>query len=195
MNCFVPPFSVNVRRTTFPIRLMNPLAGALLTLFIFVGTTSALTWKSSDLNCQVELPEGEPITGGGRWTPVGSTEEGTLVGAMRVDGSAYVFLGYVNIAKRPKFHLNEKTIEELEKRYFGPGLGFRRSIERVSLRGMPGYRLAGDSVYHGSHFGLVVDMYEVGGVIYQIAGMKEGDLHPLKDPDINGYMGSFRLLR
>jgi hypothetical protein len=195
MNRFVPPTFTMSCRTIFPIRLMNPLTGALLTLFIFVGTASAVTWKSSDYNCQVNLPDGEPITGGGRWSPVGSTEEGTLVGAMRADGSAFVFLGYVDIAKRPKFHLNEKTIEELEKRYFGPGLGFRRSIERVSLRGMPGYRLTGDSVYHGSRFGLVVDMYEIGGVIYQIAGMKENDLHPLKDPDIMGYMGSFRLLR
>jgi hypothetical protein len=60
---------------------------------------------------------------------------------------------------------------------------------------MPGYRLTGDSVFHGARFGLVVDMYEANGLIYQIAGMKEYDLQPLKDPDINGYMNSFRLLR
>jgi len=178
------PFSF---RLTFIIVLMA--------FFIFVGKTSALTWKSSDYNCQVELPDGDPVSGGARWTPVGSTEEGTLVGAMRVDGSAYVFLGYVDIAKRPKYHLNDKTIEELEKRFFGPGMGFRRSIERVSLRGMPGYRLTGDSIHHGSRFGLVVDMYEAGGKIYQIAGMKEYDTQPLKDWDIKGYMNSFRLLR
>ena len=179
--------------TSFLIRL--PFAAALAALFIFAGNASALTWKSSDYNCQVQLPDGEPLTGGKGWSPVGSTEEGTLVGAMRVDGSAYVFLGYVNIAKRPKFHLNDKTIDELEKRFFGPGMGFRRSIERVSLNGMPGYRLSGDSIYHGTRFGLAVDMYEAGGLIYQIAGMKEYDQHPLKDPEINGYMGSFRLLR
>jgi hypothetical protein len=184
----------NVCRTKFPIRLMNPLACALLTLFIFSGTASAGLWKSSDFNCQVYLPDGDPMAGA-RWSPVGSTQEGTLVGAMRADGSAFVFLGYVDIAKRPKFHLNEKTIEELEKRFFGPGLGFRRTIERVSLRGMPGYRLTGDSVYHGTHFGLVVDMYEARGLIYQLAGMKEGDQHPLKDPDIKGYMESFVFLR
>src|SRR5215471_19092561 len=115
------------------------LIGVLASLIKFDGTAFALTWKNSDFNCAVELPEGELITGGNRWTPVGSTETGTLVGAMRVDGSAYVFLGYVDIAKRPKFHLNEKTIEELEKRFFGPGLGFRRTIERVSLQGMSGY--------------------------------------------------------
>jgi hypothetical protein len=177
------------------IRFMNRLTGALLVLFLSAGIASAVPWKSSDYNCQVYLPDGDPVTGGKGWSPVGSTEQGTLVGAMRMDGSAFVFLGYVDIAKRPKFHLNDKTIEELEKRFFGPGLGFRRSMERVSLRGMSGYRLTGDSVYHGSHFGLVVDMYEANGLIYQVAGMKEYDQHPLNDPDIRWYMASFRLLR
>ena len=74
-------------------------------------------------------------------------------------------------------------------------MGFRRSIERVSLNGMSGYRLSGDSIYHGARFGLVVDMYEAGGLIYQIAGMKEYDEHPLQDQDIKDYMGSFRLMR
>jgi hypothetical protein len=200
---------LNICLTVFRKRLMKPrdfLAVELLArrlgkwtvalsaFFIFAGTASAGFWKSSDFNCQVNLPEGEPITGGGRWTPVGSTQEGTLVGAMREGGSAYVFLGYVDIAKRPKFHLNEKTIEELEKRFFGPGLGFRRTIEHVSLRGMWGYRLTGDSVYHGTHFGLVVDMYEAGGLIYELAGMKEGDQHPLRDPEIKGYLESFVFL-
>ena len=166
---------------------------ALLAFLFFAGDASAVTWKSSDYNCQVDLPDGDLVTGE-RWSPIGSTEE-TLVGARKMDGSAFVFLGYVKIAKRPKFHLNDKTIEELEKRFFGPGLGFRRSIERVSLRGMPGYRLTGDSIYHGSRFGLVVDMYESGGLIYQVAGMKENDMRPLKDPEIKGYLGSFKLLR
>jgi hypothetical protein len=180
---------------TSPIRFMSRFGAALLTLFLSAGIASAVTWKNSDYNCAVNLPDGDPVTGGKRWSPIGSTQDGTLVGAMRVDGSAYVFLGYVDIAKRPKFHLNDKTIEELEKRFFGPGMGFRRSMERVSLRGMPGYRLTGDSVLHGTHFGLVVDMYEANGLVYEIAGMKEYDPHPLNDPDINGYMASFRLLR
>jgi hypothetical protein len=77
--------------TSLLIRL--PLAGTLAALLMFANNASALTWKSSDYNCQVELPQGEPITGGKSWSPIGSTQEGTLVGAMRVDGSAYVFLG------------------------------------------------------------------------------------------------------
>jgi hypothetical protein len=177
------------------IRFMTRFGGPLLMLFISAGIASALTWKSTDYNCAVNLPDSEPITGGKGWSPIGSTDEGTLIGAMRTDGSAFVFLGYVNIAKRPKFHLNDKTIGELEKRFFGPGLGFRHSIERVSLRGMSGYRLTGDAIHHGSRFGLVVDMYEANGLIYQVAGMKEYDPHPLSDFDIKGYMESFRLLR
>ena len=59
---------------------------------------------------------------------------------------------------------------------------------------MSGYRLTGDSVYRGARYGLVVDMFEANNRIYQIAGMKEGDLHPLKDPDIKGAMASFTLL-
>jgi hypothetical protein len=195
MNGFAHPRDLDCSRTPIPIRLRRSLVCTFLMLFIFAGTASAGFWKNSEYNCQVNLPEGEPTTGGRRWTPVGSTEEGTLVGAMRVDGSAYVFLGYVNIAKRPKFHLNEKTIEELEKRFFGSGMGFRRTIERVSLRGMPGYRLTGDSVYHGSRFGLVVDMYEAGPLIYELAGMKEYDQHPLQDPDIRDYLQSFAVLK
>jgi hypothetical protein len=177
-------------RFSLPWSLLAPM----LSLFVFSGSALALTWKNSDFNCAVELPEGELLTGGNRWTPVGSTEEGTLVGAMRVDGSAYVFLGYVDIRKKPKLHLNDKSIGELEKRFFGPGLGFRRTIERISLRGMSGYRLTGDTVFHGARFGLVVDMYEAGDLIYQLAGMKEYDEHPLKDYDIKGYLSSFRLL-
>jgi hypothetical protein len=125
---------------------------------------------------------------------LGSTEDGTLVGARRIDRSAFVFLGYVDLSKRKGFHLNEKSIEELEKRFFGSGQGFRRGLQRISLHGMPGYRLTGDSIYHGSHYGLVVDMFEANSRIYQIAGMKQDDLYPLKDPEIKGSMASFKLL-
>ncbi len=75
------------------------------------------------------------------------------------------------------------------------GKGFCRGLERISLHGLPGYRLTGDEVYNGGHYGLVVDMYEANSRIYEIAGMKEGDNRPLKDPDIKGCMTSFKLLR
>ena len=174
---------------------MNPLNAAFLALVLFVASASAAYWESEDFGCSINLPDGQASYGQKNWTTIGSTEEGTLVGASRVDLSAFIFLGYVDLSKRKNFHLNEKSIEELEQRFFGSGQGFRRGLERISLHGMPGYRLTGDSVYHGGHYGLVVDLFEANSRIYEIAGMKENDTHPLKDPDIKGSMTSFKLLR
>jgi hypothetical protein len=172
---------------------MNSLNAAFLSLLLLAASASAAYWESEDFGCSINLPDAQSSNTETNWTTVGSTEEGTLVGARRIDRSAFVFLGYVDLSKRKNFHLNEKSIEELEKRFFGSGQGFRRGLERISLRGMPGYRLTGDSVYHGAHYGLVVDMFEANNRIYQIAGMKQGDT-PLKDPDIKGSMTSFQLL-
>jgi len=173
---------------------MNPLKAAFLTLIVFAASASAAYWESQDFGCSIDLPDGQSSNSPTNWTTVGSTEDGTLVGAERIDRSAFVFLGYVDLSKRKNFHLNEKSIEELETRFFGSGQGFRRGLERISLHGLPAYRLTGDSVYHGSHYGLVVDMIEANNRIYEIAGMKENDAHPLKDPEIKGAMTSFKLL-
>jgi hypothetical protein len=173
---------------------MKPLDAAFLALVIFASSASAAYWQSEDFDCSINLPDSQSATSQTNWTTLGSTDDGTLVGAMRIDRSAFVFLGYVDLSKQKKFHLNEKSIEELEKRYFGSGQGFRRTLERISLHGMPGYRLTGDSVYSGAHYGLVVDMVEANNRIYQIAGMKQGEAHPLKDPDIKDAMTSFKLL-
>jgi len=174
---------------------MNPLNTALLALALCAATASAALWKSDDFGCQINLPDGQSANDPTNWTTLGSTDDGTLVGAGRIDKSAYVFLGYVDVSKRRNFQLNEKSIQELQKRFFGEGQGFWRGLERISLHGLPGYRLTGDEVYNGGHYGLVVDMYEANSRIYEIAGMKEGDNHPLKDPDIKGCMTSFKLLR
>ena len=173
---------------------MNPLNAAFLSLILFAASASAAYWESQDFDCSIELPDSSYTQTPSNWTTIGSTEDGTLVGARRIDQSAFIFLGYVDLSKRKNFHLNEKSIEELEKRFFGSGQGFRRGLERISLHGMPGYRLTGDSVYHDAHYGLVVDMFEANNRIYQIAGMKQGEAHPLKDPDIKGSLTSFRLL-
>jgi len=173
---------------------MKLLNAAFVALFMSVAYASAGFWKSEDFGCSISLPDSNSAISQSNWSTVGSTEEGTLVGAQRNDLSAFVFLGYEDLSKRPKFHLNEKTIEELEKRFFSPGQGFRRGLQRISLHGLPGYRLTGDSVYHGGHYGLVVDMYEANSRIYEVAGMKQNDSQPLKDPDIKGAMSSFRLL-
>jgi hypothetical protein len=173
---------------------MNPLNAAFLALVVFAASASAAYWESQDFGCSIELPDSQSANSQTNWTTLGSTEDGTLVGARREDRSAFVFLGYVDLSKRKNFHLNEKSIEELEKRFFGAGQGFRRGLERISLHGLPGYRLTGDSVYHGAHYGLVVDMIEANNRVYEIAGMKQNDAHPLKDPDIKGAMASFKLL-
>ena len=173
---------------------MNPLNAAFLSLILFAASASAAYWESQDFDCSIELPDSSYTQTPNNWTTIGSTEDGTLVGASRIDRSAFVFLGYVDLSKRKNFHLNEKSIEEFEPRFFGSGQGFRRGLERISLHGMPGYRLTGDSIYHGSRYGLVVDMFQANNRIYQIAGLKEADAHPLKDPDIKSYMMSFKLL-
>jgi hypothetical protein len=173
---------------------MNPLKSALLALALCAATASAALWKSEDFGCQINLPDSNSSNSPSNWTTMGSTEEGTLVGARRIDKSAVIFLGYVDLSKRRNFHLNDRSIDELQKRFFGTGQGFFRGLERVSLHGLPGYRLTGDGVYSGRHYGLVVEMYEANNRIYQIAGMKEDDNHPLRDPDIKGAMRSFTLL-
>jgi len=175
---------------------MNSLNTAFVALVVFAASASAAYWESKDFDCSINLPDGESeaTTKPTNWTTIGSTEEGTLVGARRVDLSAFIFLGYVDLSKRKNFHLNEKSIEELQQRFFGQGQGFRRALERISLHGMPGYRLTGDAIYHGAHYGLVVDMFEGNNRIYQVAGMKQNDMHPLKDPQIKDTMTSFKLL-
>jgi hypothetical protein len=173
---------------------MKLLYSAFVALVLSVASASAGFWKSEDFGCSISLPDSTSNISQSNWSTIGSTDDGTLVGAERDDLSAFVFLGYVDLSKRPKFHLNEKTIEELEKRFFSSGQGFRRGLQRISLHGLPGYRLTGDSVYHGGHYGLVVDMYEANSRIYEVAGMKQNDSQPLKDPDIKGAMSSFRLL-
>lgn len=173
---------------------MKPLYAAIVLLVLSVAFASAAYWKSEDFNCSINLPDGRSDVSPTNWTTIGSTDDGALVGAARMDLSAFIFLGYVDISKRKNFHLNDKTIPELERRYFGPGQGFRRGIERIMLDGIPGYQLTGDAIYHGGHYGLVVDMIEANGLIYQIAGLKQNDPKPLKDKDIKTAISSFHLL-
>jgi hypothetical protein len=173
------------------IRLFS---GLLATLFLLGNSSFGALWKNSEYQCQVNLPDGEPRIS--KWITLGSVEEGTLVGSRKEDGSIYLFCGYVDLAKEPKVrHLNAKSIETLQTRFFGPGQGFRHSLQRITLNGMPGFRLTGDQVYLGAHYGLVVDMYEANGRIYQVAGMKENDQQPWKNTDIKEFLASFRLLR
>jgi len=118
-----------------------------------------------------------------------------VTGAHRIDQSAYVFLGVIRLDKNPKFQLNDKTLPELEKRYFGSGLGFRHSLEPLRRKdGLPGYRLTGTHQYRGAKYNLVLDIVQGNNMIYEIAGLSLGP-QPLKEPDIRSFMESFRLTR
>jgi len=174
--------------------LIRKHLGILGTLFLMSSSLLGALWKSSDYKCQVYLPDGEPRIE--KWITLGSVEPGTLVGSRNVEGTIYLFCGYVDLAKDPKMrHLDEKSIETLQKRFFGPGQGFWHGLQRITLNGMNGFRLTGDEIYIGGHYGLVVDMYEANGRIYQLAGMKQNDQQPWKDTNIKDFLASFRVLK
>ena len=97
------------RRPKF-LPIMNPLRAAFLALALFAASASAALWQSEDFDCSINLPDCQSSTKETNWTTLGSTEEGTLVGAGREDRSAFVFVGYVDLAKKKNFHLNPKTI-------------------------------------------------------------------------------------
>jgi hypothetical protein len=164
---------------------------ALFSLSIF---SSAAYWGSGDYHCEINLPDGIPQTDY-FWMTAGSVEDGTLVGSKRRDGLGYIFLGYVDLKGRPNYHLNEKTIPELEKRFIPQSEGFHHSVQRIVTNGIPGYRVFGSRVYFTQHFTLVMDMYEANNLIYQVVGMKAGTDDPMKDADVRSSLNSFRLKR
>src|SRR4051812_19852750 len=111
--------------------LLVSVAG--LSLFAAVPSSLAILWKSSFYKCAVNLPDGSPRIN--PWvvlSSAGGEDDSGMVGvtgAHTVDFSAFVFLGVIRLDQKPNFRLNDKTLAELEKRYFGPGLGFRHSLE------------------------------------------------------------------
>jgi len=152
---------------------------------------NALFWKSSDFNCMVNLPDGKPQID--PWLVMSPADPTGLTGAHRKDFSAYVYLGMVT-EDDPHFALNEKSIDELQKRFFGPGLGFRHTIEPINRHGMAGFRLIGTHRYNATNYSIVIDMFEADGKVYEVAGLSKDEINPLKDPDIKSFMDSFRFL-
>ena len=125
--------------------LLSAVAGL---LFAAIPAGRAIQWRSTYYKCVVDLPETSPITGA--WAPMtssGAEDESGMVavaGSRRIDYSGYVFLGVIRLDQKPGFQLNEKTISELDKRYFGTGLGFLHSIQPLRRKdGLPAYRLTG----------------------------------------------------
>src|SRR5215469_984759 len=97
---------------------MNALYTAFLALALSAATASAGLWKSDDFDCQIDLPDGQSNNSPTNWTTLGSTDTGTLVGAGKLDKSAYIFLGYEDLSKRRNFHLNEKDRPRIAKTFF-----------------------------------------------------------------------------
>jgi hypothetical protein len=168
------------------------LIAAVSLLFATLPEANALLWKSSDFNCLVNLPDG--TTRDNPWLPMTPADQTGLTGAHRKDFSAYVYLGMVTEDK-PHFTLDEKSIDDLQKRFFGPGLGFRHSIEAINHHGVTGFRLIGTHRYNSTNYSIVVDMYESNGKVYEVAGLSKEETNPLKDPDIRSFMDSFRFLQ
>jgi hypothetical protein len=165
---------------------------ALATLFSLSALSPAAYWSSGDYHCEINLPDGAPRTDR-FWVAVGSTEEGTIVGSRRIDGRGYIFLGYVDLRKNPKLHLNEKTIPDLEKRFIPAAEGFHHTVQRIVMNQIPGYRITGTRLLYGNHFTMVMDMYEANKLIYQVVGMLQGTDDPMRDGDIRSCMNSFKL--
>jgi len=151
---------------------------------------NAWLWKSSDLNCSVNLPDGTPQVE--PWLVMTPADPTGLTGAHRKDFSAYVYLGMVT-EDDPHFKLNEKSIDELQRRFFGPGLGFRHTIEPINRNGLAGFRLTGRHRYNATNYSIVIDMFEVDRKVYEVAGLSKDEANPLKDPDIRSFMDSFRI--
>jgi hypothetical protein len=151
---------------------------------------NAWLWKSSDLNCSVNLPDGTPQVE--PWLVMTPADPTGLTGAHRKDFSAYVYLGMVT-EDDPHFKLDEKSIDELQRRFFGPGLGFRHTIEAINHRGMAGFRLTGTHRFNATNYSIVIDMFESNRKVYEVAGLSKDEINPMKDQDIRSFMDSFQI--
>ena len=153
---------------------------------------SAAIWRSSEYYCQVNLPDGSYVQQWYAMTP--ANESGVLAGARRQDFSALVYLGVVDVKDKPHFVLNEKSIEELDKSFFGRGLGFLNTTQQITEHGLNGYRLFGRHRFNGRNYAMVVDMFLYHGLVYEVAGLSEAYDNALQDQDVRGFMNSFYVL-
>lgn len=171
----------------------------LLTIVCLVAAFSGLAssgraaiWKSSEYYCQVNLPDGSYVQ---QWyTMVPANESGVLTGARRQDYVAIVYLGVVDVKDKPHFVLDEKSIDELDKSFFGRGLGFLNTTQQITEHGLNGYRLFGRHRFNGRNYAMVVDMFLYHGLVYQVAGLSQSYDNALQDNDIRAFMNSFYVL-
>ena len=156
------------------------------------SSSRAATWRSSEYYCQVNLPDGSYVQ---QWyTMVPANEGGVLTGARRQDFAAIVYLGVVDVKDKPHFVLDEKSIDELDKSFFGRGLGFLNTTQPITEHGLSGYRLFGRHRFNGRNYAMVVDMFFYHGLVYQVAGLSQSYDNALQDIDVRGFMNSFYVL-
>jgi hypothetical protein len=153
----------------------------------------AAIWRSTEYYCQVTLPDGSYLQPWYALVP--ANESGVLTGARRQDFGSIVYLGVVDEKSSPHFVLDEKSIEELDKSFFGRGLGFLNSTKKISLGGIEGYRLVGRHRFNGRNYAMVVDMFFDHGLVYEVAGLSNSYDDALRDEDVRGFMRSFRILQ
>jgi hypothetical protein len=157
-----------------------------------VSSTSAAIWRSSEYYCQVNLPDGSYVLPWYAMSP--GDEGGVLAGARRQDFGALVYLGVVDVKNKPHFVLDEKSIEDLDKSFFGRGLGFLNTTQQITEHGLNGYRLFGRHRFNGRNYAMVVDMFYYHGLVYQVAGLSQEHDDALQDNDISAFMNSFYVL-
>jgi len=117
-----------------------------------------------------------------------------LAGARRQDFAAIVYLGIVDMKDKPHFVLDEKSIEDLDKSFFGRGLGFLDKTQQITEHGLNGYRLFGRHRFNGRNYAMVVDMFFYHGLVYQVAGLTQSYDNALQDVDVRAFMNSFYVL-
>ena len=179
-------------------RLSKFLIAAAVSAVLF-GPPSMLAafWRSSDFGCSVNLPDGDSRND--PWAVLAPNDitahETGLIGAHNIDRTVIVYLGVVRLDDKPHFQLNEKSVEQLEGSLFGTALGFKHAAQPITRNGMNGVRLTGTHRYLGNTYNLVMDLFQANGMIYELAGLTERELDPLKDPNVRWFMQSFRLTR
>jgi hypothetical protein len=181
---------------------MSRLSKTLIVAALSVALSGPLSgfaalWRSTDFRCSVNLPDSDSRTE--RWAVLTPNDilaqETGLVGARKMDSTAIVYLGIVRLDDKPHFQLNEKSVEQLEGKIFGTGLGFKHAAKPISRNGMNGIRLTGTHRYLGNTYNIVMDLFQANGMIYELAGLTERELDPLNDRDVKWFMDSFRLSR
>jgi hypothetical protein len=174
------------------MRRLSTIVCLLAAFYGLASYGSAAIWRSTEYYCQVNLPDGSYVLPWYAMVP--GNEGGVLTGARRQDFGALVYLGVVDMKDKPHFVLNEKSLDDLDKSFFGRGLGFLNTTQQITEHGLSGYRLFGRHRFNGRNYAMVVDMFFYHGLVYQVAGLSQSHDNALEDDDIRAFMNSFYVL-